>query len=502
MVGGMSAHAIPAYERGLALSGEGRHVEAIAQFEAALNVQPDDTRVLFALGSTAQALGLAGPAAEFYRRVLAKEPTRLEATVNLANLLRSQGQFQAALSILAPALVRNADAPELWLTIGSTWREMGDAGQAEAHYREALARAAGFAPALSNLADLLADKGDTAEALALYNRALAAEPGNPQVRLNRAVLHLLNGNLADGWNDYAARLDILNKVPVTCHGLPRWNGLTRGRLLVTAEQGIGDQIMFASMIPDLAAHCGGPLILECEPRLAPLFARSFPEVQVHGWDIEAAAGVTRTRHGWLKAQGGADAAIELGSLAGLMRGSLDAFPAHNAYLKPDPIQLAYWSGVLEDAGDGPFIGLCWRSGNMAGHRALQYAPLEAWAQFARSLPGTLVSVQYDAREDEIAALAHLSGRKIIVPPALDQKNELDRTAGLLASLDAVVTAPTAVSWLAAAVGTDTYKIVYDTAWTSFGQSHEPFAPSCSVMMPDTRGDWANAFSQTLSRIGR
>lgn len=498
----MSARAIPAYERGLALSGEGRHVEAIEQFEVALNARPDDARVLFALGNTAQALGLAGPAAEFYRRVLTQDPTRLEALVNLANLLRSQGQFQAALALLAPALAGHGQAPELWLTIGSTWREMGDAAQAEDHYREALARAPDFAPALANLADLLADEGDTSAALVLYDRALSAEPGNAQVRLNRAVLHLLNGNLADGWKDYAARLSIPNKVPVAGHGLSRWDGLARGRLLVTAEQGVGDQIMFASMIPDLHGRSGGPVVLECDPRLAPLLARSFPDVQVHGWDIEASGGTTRTRHGWLKAEGGADAAIELGSLAGLMRNSIDAFPDRISYVKPDPIQVAYWSGVLEDAGDGPFIGLCWRSGNMAGHRALQYAPLEAWAQFARNLPGTIVSVQYDAREDEIAALAHMSGRKILVPPALDQKNELDRTAALLASLDVVVTAPTAVAWLAAAVGTDTCKIVYDTAWTSFGQTYEPFAPSCSVMMPRTRGDWADAFDQTLSAVGR
>src|ERR1700761_1804337 len=237
--------AIPAYERGLALSGEGRHVEAIEQFEAALTVRPDDVKVLFALGSTAQALGLAGPAAAFYRRVLDHDPSRLEALVNLANLLRSQGQFQTALAILAPALARHGNAPELWLTIGSTWREMGDADQAETHYREALARAPDFAPALSNLADLLADKGDTLDALALYDRALLAEPYNAQVRLNRAVLHLLNGNLSDGWKDYTARLDVPNKAPVAGHGLPRWNGQTRGRLLVTAEQGIGDQIMFA-----------------------------------------------------------------------------------------------------------------------------------------------------------------------------------------------------------------------------------------------------------------
>ena len=117
----------PSYDQGLKLSSQGRHLEAISCFEQALAVQPEDVRVLFALGNTAQALGLAGPAQQFFQQVLAQEPERLEALVNLANLLRSQGQFQTALAILAPALARHGNAPELWLTIGSTWREMGDA---------------------------------------------------------------------------------------------------------------------------------------------------------------------------------------------------------------------------------------------------------------------------------------------------------------------------------------------------------------------------------------
>src|ERR1700760_1801129 len=114
-----------AYDEGLKLSSAGRHVEAIARFETALAADPRDTRVLFALGNTAQVLGMGDAAAQFFRQVLALEPARLEALVNLANLLRVQGQFDAAIALLEPALARGP-APEVHLTLGSALREKGD----------------------------------------------------------------------------------------------------------------------------------------------------------------------------------------------------------------------------------------------------------------------------------------------------------------------------------------------------------------------------------------
>ena len=108
---------------------------------------------------------------------------------------------------------------------------------------------------MSNLADLLADDGDIAGARTLYGQAIKADPGNAQARLNRAVLHLLTGNLKEGWRDYAARMDMPGKVPVTEQRLAAWTGgpLKTTRLLVGAEQGVGDQIMFASLFGELAS---------------------------------------------------------------------------------------------------------------------------------------------------------------------------------------------------------------------------------------------------------
>ena len=496
-----------AYDQGLKLSSQGRHLEAISCFEKALAERPDDIRTLFALGNTARALGLAQPAAEFFRKVLAQEPERIEALVNLANLLRAQGQFDAARALLEPALARDPANTDLLLTLGSAWREAGDHAQAREFYRKALHADPNSAAALSNLADLLADDGEFDAARTFYGRAIKAAPRNFQARLNRAVLHLLTGNLKEGWRDYAARCEIANKVPATDLKLAEWRGdsLKRTRLLVRAEQGVGDQIMFMSMIPDLLARAerdGGSVILECEPRLVSLAARSFPAAAVKAQSLATVNGMVTANYDWLKAAGGANAVSLMGSLPRWLRPDLDSFPQEHAFLIPDAAEKSRWIEIFAGLGAACLIGICWRSGKSGGHRSVQYAPLETWGAFLRRLPGALVCCQYDATAEEIAGLEKLSGRKIFVPPALDQKNELDRTAAMLSALNLLVSAPTAVSWLGAGVGTRTLKLLYDTSWTAFGQAREPLAPSCRCVMPKSRGDWADAFAQAEGLIAQ
>ncbi|HEY1962905.1 MAG TPA: hypothetical protein VGG69_10840, partial [Rhizomicrobium sp.] len=169
------------------------------------------------------------------------------------------------------------------------------------------------------------------------------------------------------------------------------------------------------------------------------------------------------------------------------------------YLAPDSDERKSWRALF-DAFEGPSIGICWRSGKMGGARNLQFAPLEAWAKFIRALPGTIVCVQYDAAADEIAALERMSSRRILVPQGIDQKQELDRNCAMLAALDAVVSAPTAVSWLSAGAGVPTYKVLYDTSWTSFGTDYEPFAPLCRCIMPERAGDWADVFAKAATQL--
>jgi ADP-heptose:LPS heptosyltransferase len=174
---------------------------------------------------------------------------------------------------------------------------------------------------------------------------------------------------------------------------------------------------------------------------------------------------------------------------------LSDFPRPHSYLLADPAEQTRWAGWLHAQGDGPWVGICWRSGSLGGLRNRQYAPPEAWADFLRDQPGTFVSVQYDAGGEEIEALQRLSGRAILLPPGLDQKTEIDRTAAFMINLDAVVTAPTSVAWIAAGLGVPACKILYNNSWTSFGRDYEPFAPSTHCMMPEQAGAWRDAFAK-------
>src|SRR6185312_10485359 len=287
-----------------------------------------------------------------------------------------------------------------------------------------------------------------------------------QLRLNRAILHLQNGDLKDGWRDYAARVEIPGKVPASEQRLAPWTG--------------------------------GSVILECEPRLVPLFGRSFPGALVKPAAIRGEGGKAIADYGWLKTVGGANAAVLMGDLPRFLRGSLDKFPAPHVFLVPDAEEVSRWKNSFGENA----VGICWRSGKLGGHRSLGFAPLEAWGYFLRQIDAPIVSVQYDGAPAEIAALESLSGRKIIVPEGIDQKNELDRACALMTALGSVVSAPTAVSWLSAGAGVPTLKLLYGLNWTALSQMHEPFAPACRCVMPEQTGDWDDVFRQAAAIIKR
>jgi tetratricopeptide (TPR) repeat protein len=488
------------YETGLAHLERRELAQAIGAFERALASNPAPERqaaILFALANAARMLGMSDTAENFYRRVLSLEPGRIEAIVNLSNLFRGLGRYREAERLLGEALEGNPQSHALWLSLGHIMRETGNVTNARLFFTEALRLKPDAANALASLADLLVDLGEVPEALALYDKALKKEPRHARARLHRALMLLSEGHLKKGWRDYAARFEAADPPIRYTHDLPQWTGaaIPEKRLLIAAEQGLGDQLIFASVIGEAMARAGAKrVIIECEQRLVPLFARSFPDAKAMALSVVQENGAQVMRYGWLADEGGADFAMAMGSLPALFVRETASEPAPFAYLRPDLKESRAFRAWLASLGDKPCVGICWRSGKLSGQRALQFAPRSAWGDFLASVDASLISLQYDATESELAELSAAAGRPIMIPPGLDQKNELDRLAALIAGLDAVVTAPTAVSALAPALGAPTLKVLFDRSWTSLGRAFEPLSPACRLVRPDKPGDWAQTFA--------
>ncbi len=150
-------------------------------------------------------------------------------------------------------------------------------------------------------------------------------------------------------------------------------GLPKAHPAIGSDRaGVGDQIMFASCFADLTARAaadGGSVIIECEPRLADLFARSFPAANVRAADLRTVNGAVVADYGWLKAAGGAKPPFPWAACPAICAAHASLFQSLNIFLKPESTEQSRWKDEFAAPG-GPVIGLCWRSGKMGGPPAL------------------------------------------------------------------------------------------------------------------------------------
>src|SRR5262249_47409458 len=158
-----------------------------------------------------------------------------------------------------------------------------------------------------------------------------------------------------------------------------------------SEQALGDQIMFVGMIPDLL-QAGARCTLECNPRLERLFRRSFP-----------AAKVLSQRAG--KPLGGPyDFHAPMSGPGEFVRGGLEQFPAHAGYLRADPERRAHWRAQLDALGPGLKVGISWRGGTDRTERHQRSMKLESWLPLLQQDAARFVSLQYDLKAGELAAV--------------------------------------------------------------------------------------------------
>jgi len=416
--------------------------------------------------------------------LLAANPGHVGALLRLGRAAHAAHDHPRAVELFTQAVEREPDHAGALNDLGLLLaRELGEFERGEALLRRALAVDPENGDAKANLAWVLCEQGAYEEGQRLFDEQVRCAPEDLELRLMRAVARLKHGDFAAGWDEYAARFasPVATRRP---YGFPPWDGgaVRDGALLVYGEQGLGDQIMFASCLPDLLAQVPG-CVVECDPRLGTLFARSFPAARV------VTAAQSDQRPAWLAAAPPIGAQAAIGDLPRRYRRSAAGFPRHSGYLRADPARVRAWRERLAALGPAPRIGRSWRGGTAASRRGLRSLELGQLAPLLRAVPATWVSLQYTDCRAELDALRRDHGLAVHHwQAAID---DYDETAALVAALDAVVSVCTAIVHLAGALGQRALVMVPYAAEWRYGAAGEtmPWYPSVRLLRQRAPGAW-------------
>jgi tetratricopeptide (TPR) repeat protein len=473
----------------------GRHADAEAVLRPVLTAHPDSPEVHATLGLALRLRGKAQEALGHFEAALRARPDDAGHINNHALCLRDLDRLDEAAAVLERALASSRPDATTLVNLANVLRELGRPGECLSAL-EALVRAEpGNADARTTLAKVLADGGATERATREFDAALAAHPESPEIRLARGMHRLARRDFAGGWTDYAARLRTA-EWPSRELPFPEWDGgsFAGKAVLVYAEQGLGDEIMFAGCFPDLIAEARR-CVIECDPRLERLFMRSFPAAAVF-------AGRLRRKHPWLARAGEIDLQVAAGSLPRRFRDESARFPSHEGYLRADPARVAYWRARLAGLGPGPKIGISWRGGVARTRQALRTIPALEWLPLVERRELSLISLQHGAVDEDLVALRRLvPGRDIHHWPEVQQ--DIDHLAALVCALDMTVSACNATVHLAGALGRPVLALVPSAPEWRYGLEGEEMVwyPSVRLLRQRVAGEWGEVMRRAAARVG-
>ena len=498
------------YLLGIALERAGDFANSIRAYEAALKLLPDHGEVACDLGRLALRLGMKPQAEDLFRRFLARYPDDPEAANNLVCAIRDQGRHEEAIETLRPAILKMPDNPMLWNTMGTILSDQGDFINAQVFFAEALRLDPKFPKARHNLANVLLMQGDIEGALVENATAIAgvkAGDDRQMMRLARSTMLHCVGRIGEGWDEYEARIHPqFNGRTAFAINRPRWEpgaDLAGKSFLVICEQGLGDEILFANVLPDLIERLGpdGKLTLAVESRLVALFQRSFPLATVGPHATYDVSGCLHRLVPFIGDGSTIDLWSPIASLLREFRRSVEAFPSRPSFLTADPERIDHWRRVLQTAPPGAKIGLLWKSAITRDSRHRYFAAFADWAPVFAQKNVTFVNLQYGDCAEELAAAERNFGVKIWSPPGIDLKQDLDEVAALSCALDLVVGFANATLNIAAACGVESYLVSVPGAWTRLGTETMPWYPRSRVFLPPGFGLWQPVMAEMAQALG-
>lgn len=369
-------------------------------FQSLLNQRPDDWHLLFWLSGLWSQSGKWGASNALLHRCLALTEEWQE-----SDSPHQRGAY-------------NETMAQILNNLGANFRRGHMSDEAEKYLVRALDYRPDDPDHYVNLSTLYVNEGCPEKGIGYANRAVHLNPGHAWAHWNRSLLLLELGKWAEGFRDYVWGIvthDRMSKHYIDSRGRRAgwWRGDKVGTLVVYGEQGVGDEAMFASLVPDLHLFCD-QLILDCHPRLETILKRSFPDVIVHP--------TRKSFHepaGWEK-EYEIDAKASIATAAKFLRYDESLFPKV-PYLKVNDelVQRIRAKHHLQS----PVVGISWVGGVHSTRKDMRAIHLQEWLPIFQANPGVAwVSLQYTSEhaEHDLAWLEEEHGVKVLRIPELTE----------------------------------------------------------------------------------
>jgi tetratricopeptide (TPR) repeat protein len=299
---------------------------------------------------------------------------------------------------------------------------------------------------LVNLGCIYVDTGQFDKGLECLNKAAEIDPEADKVISNSGFCYLAKREWAKGWKFYHRSLGDPSKGAwrerIVYGKEPEWDGSPDKTVVLYGEQGVGDQICFASVVADAAKH-SKKVILDVHPKLKGLFARSFPDVTVYGTHKQGAKP-------WKVEDRDFDASFPMGQLGEFYRLTDESWPK-TPYLVADPDRVLMWKALFGTKGK-PVIGIGWTGGIPRTGRRFRVSTLEDWLPLFKAIDAHWVSLEYKPSRDVQEFKEAHPEIDIAEYPFATLSEDYDDTAAMVKAMDLVVTVPTTANHLAGALG--------------------------------------------------
>jgi tetratricopeptide (TPR) repeat protein len=482
------------YNLGTVLMALGRIDDAAGAYGTAIGLKSDFAEAHFNLGLIMLHRGQPAKASSAYRNAIRCKPDYAEAHGNLGRALQDLGQPEEALAAYDDAIRLKPDYAEAHSNRGNVLKALGRPEAAAAAHGMAIRLKPDFAESHYNLGNTLKALGRSDEAIDAYHHAIRFSPGFAEAHVNLGMELLLAGDLPQGWAEYDWRLRGASRhLQPRQFAKPQWRGesLNGRRILLHAEQGLGDTIQFCRYVPLLAAR-GACVTLEVPRPLLRLLSG------LHGVTHLIATGDTIPDF---------DVQCSLMSLPLAFETRIDTIPARPGYLAAKPETTSRWRARL-----GPpsrrRVGLVWSG----GHRPDQ--PELADVNQRRNIPFQVIgqlnhpdidffSLQKgEPAESEAVALGDALWPDGNFTNASPDLQDFDDTAGLIENLDLVISVDTSTAHLAAAMGKPVWLLNrFDSCWRWLeNRDDSPWYPTLRLFRQTERGDWHSVMTRVAQAL--